>query len=464
MSGPKRGTRRRYLRALCSVGSGALLAGCPSTAEQQDPDETPTPEGETPESPTHRDATTPEPDLPPIAEEFETAVNVVDAGVDPDGSTPLRPALDLEDDTLLYFPEGRYRLDGEWDFSSVADLALVGDGAVIVPPAGYRGNLLFAGDDPNTRSLYVSGLTFDSTGPDTGARPINVRVKDRLVVEDVVVNGTTRVMRFEVVTPDGSGTIRRLQLPDGGFPLENQAARKGKGEVGCLVTPNNRGELRFVDCYVEGFADNGLYASPSRGPIEVLRGTYANNGIANVRVSGPGRVRNVTVRCTRAPQGFPANMRGIWARGGRCTVENCDVRLHRVTGSAGAIVTESGGLIRDSRIRIDADDVPGIHVYPATGSTPEPIRCTEIDVVGSASNGSAVLVRDRDDCTFDGFTVTQTGADRDGFHLIRSRESIIRDTSIAVTGDPLVFEESEVATEDVTVTDPDTEAPDRLHV
>jgi hypothetical protein len=381
---------------------------------------------------------------PTVASEYGTAINVVEEGVDPDGSTPIREALagSLGEDTLLFFPPGRYRIEGTWDLSESERVALVGEDATIVPTEGHAETLLFSGEETTVRSLRVEGLTVDCSTPGTGPRPLNVRVEEELVVRDVAVRGSSRAMRFDVMDPRGYGKITRMALPHGGL--------RGQHAVGCLVGPSNRGAITFKDCTIAGFPNNGLYASASEGPVTVEGGTYRNNGIANVRVSGPAAIRGATVECTRAPEGFP-NMRGIWLRGGRCSVDGCDVRMSEVTYSDGAVVGTWQGDVRNCMLRIDADEVSGITVNPARVSPPPPqggpgASCTNVDVIGTAAGGTAVTVTDHDSCVFDGLSVQQTGTDRNGVHMIRSDDSSIIDTTIDVTGTALRFENSAVET------------------
>jgi len=113
--------------------------------------------------------------------------------------------------------------------------------------------------------------------------------------------------------------------PGSTSPIQTVAA--ASNECGCLTAANRdrsdgmsrrpakRGEIRFVDCHVAGFPDNGLYASPAPGVVTVSGGRYANNGIANVRVSDGSEVRGVHVICDEARDGVQ-NMRGIRLREG----------------------------------------------------------------------------------------------------------------------------------------------------
>jgi len=440
-------TRRRFLQtAVCAAGVG--FAGCsddddPKPTDNLDTDSTQRTEFEPtrPSPGSDEPVQTPE-QLHPLADEYETAIDVVTAGVDPNAEASLRDQLgDLGRDVLLYFPEGAYLIDGSWDLSAFDRLAMVGDGATLVPPDGYRGTLFYFGNERETSSFRLEGVTFDFSAEGTGPRPMNVQVTDDLQLRDVEIQGPTRGVRFDVTDPDGTGEIKGLRLTDGGLP--------GANAVGCLVTPKNRGELVFEECTITGFPNNGLYISPSQGPVSVVGGRYANNGIASVRVSGPCTVKDVTVECDRAPDDF-LNMRGIWVRGGDCSIEGCDVQMKDLTYSDGAVVGSWRGTFDDTRIRVDTDDVPALSIKPDDETKPSDadtelgIDCTDIDIEGTAANDTAVFVTDYESCSFERVTVQQEGDNRDGFYLIRSDGSVIRDSVIDVTGKPIRLENTTI--------------------
>jgi len=317
--------RRRDLLRIGAAGATVALAGCWGDGDDGDPS-TDDPSGAD-EHADRDDGLDPDRDRErergdgiPYADEYGTVVDVVaDAGADPTGEESIHDALEsaVGDDTLLYFPAGRYLMEDLWTVPQFEHLGIVGADATIVPPQGYFGYLFVLGLPDRTASdLLFEGLDFDFTASDTAPRPVQAQVDDGLLVRDVSVTGLGGTARFDVTAPNGEGVVTGLQMPDGG---------REPNPVGILVGPANRGRLRFEDCHVEGFQGNGLYASPSNGPVEVVGGLYANNGIASVRVSSPATVRDVTVRCDEAPAEF-RNMRGIRLRHGEdVLVENCTV-------------------------------------------------------------------------------------------------------------------------------------------
>lgn len=379
----------------------------------------------------------------PYSDQYGTVVDIVaDGGADYEGGTSIVPVLEAYagDDTLLYFPPGEYLMDGVWERPSFQHLGLVGESATIVPEPGEFGYLFVLGyPSTGARGLLFEGIDFDCTADNVAPRPLQVQVADDLVVSNVAVAGVTGTARFDVTDPEGTGVVTGLELPDGG---------RDPNRVGILVGPENRGHLRFERCRVEGFPGNGLYASPSNGPIEVVGGTYANNGIASVRVSGPAEVRGVTVRCDEAPEGF-RNMRGIRLRHGESVlVEDCRIELTEVTSSGGALVLGQlldAATVRNLEIECSIDDVHAINVKsPRGGSAAGEFTFENVTITGTAAGRSAVRISDRTGCRLDGLDVEQTGPDRDGIHFIRTTDSVLRDSAIDVTGEPLVLRDSEV--------------------
>jgi hypothetical protein len=431
------GIDRRDLLRLGAAGLAAAIAGCTDGDDGPGDDAADEREGRSGEGDPDRTASI------PYADEYETVVDVVaDAGADPDAGQSILPVLEREggDDTLVYFPPGEYLMDEIWEVPAFEHLGVVGEDATIVPRLGDFGYLFVLGFSHRSASdLRFEGIDFDFTAEDTAPRPLQAQVDDGLTVADVSVKGVGGTARFDVTEPDGEGVVRNLSMPDGG---------REPNPVGVLVGPANQGLVRFEDCHVSGFPGNGLYASPSNGPIEVDGGLFENNGIASVRVSSPATVRDVTVRCDEAPSGF-RNMRGIRLRHGESiTVENCRIVMRDLTYTDGGLVIEpmmESATIRDVEIDCSVDDVPAVHVkMPRHGNAAAEIDLENVAITGDAAGGSAVQISDRVNCHLDGLDVEQSGADRNGIHLVRTTESILRDSEIDVTGDPLILEASQL--------------------
>ncbi|MFW5934281.1 MAG: hypothetical protein ACOCQL_00350, partial [Halolamina sp.] len=283
-----------------------------------------------------------------------------------------------------------------------------------------------------------------------------------VLYRDLSVRGPSDVsgdiVRLDVTTPEGIGVVDGLSLPDGS-PVPSV--------TGCEVGDNNHGDVSFYDCHIAGFPDNGLYADPPEGSINVFGGFFRNNGVAGVRIttSEPSLVRGVRVRCDDA-DGAGENMRGIRLRGGYDhVVEDCVVELLDVTSSDGAVTIASelaSATVRNCHLHVDADGVNAIRVKSPNADATDavragPFRFENVRITGDAVGGAAVQAADRRGCTFSNLQIHQSGADRDGI-VTTNVEGELLDTCISVTNDALSLRNSQIERRNVRVgDDPETE-------
>ncbi len=434
-------TRRQYVSRLGGVALLGALAGCPGT---DGPDmDTPSPVGTPTTDGTQADRDRPEP------EAYETVVDITEAGADADGEESIVSTLEDIDtsNTLVRFPKGTYFMDDTWGPKGAERLGLYGPEATITTVEEFTGPLFSLGTDGAVADLFVGGFTFDLTPEDTGPRPINGRVTDRMRIDNVTVRGEMDIdqdgMRFDVVEKDGHGVVWNLRMPDGGDPEYKN--------TGCYVGESHVGELRFQNCRFDGFPDNGLYASPAKGRVNVVGGQYRNSGVANIRVSGPSTVRGVVVRCDEARDGVE-NMRGIRLRGGSdVVVENSRLVFDTVTSSDGAITCAEwleAATIRNTHITVNADDVPAIWAKPPSGNRSNvrdhPIQIQSVRIDGSASSGAAVRISERSDTLLSDLCICQHGDGRDGIAVSGADGTTVRGSAITVSGQPLATGERSV--------------------
>lgn len=405
--------------------------------------------------------TTPPPDdrVQTILEEtdvYDTVINVVDEGVDPDGDQSITPFLqeNAADNRLLYFPAGTYLVDERVDLPSVSHFGLVGDGAVIRPGEDFSGYLLVADKETEATGVHIEGFEFDFRDRNELLRAIHAQVAGDLLVRDVTVRGVQRtdsaLVRFDVMS--GSGVVERLILPDGGIP--NSRA------IGCLVGPLSRGKLRFVDCHIAGFPNNGLYASSAPGSVVVEGGSYRNNDIANVRVGDGSTVRGVYIECAIDSKNV-SNMRGIrLRRGSDVLVEDCQIKLSDVSSSDGAIVISRGlnsATIRNTSIRLTTDSVPAIWAKtphsPDAASTADGLQCEHVTIDGAAESGSTIIIDGRDGCTLEDLCIRHPDGNRNGINVRHTDSGTVQNVSIDVGGEPIAITASTVQMANI-VTDP----------
>ncbi|MDQ2051495.1 right-handed parallel beta-helix repeat-containing protein [Natronolimnohabitans sp. A-GB9] len=412
------------------------------------------------------------------ADEYETVVDVVDAGADDTGEESITPVLEEQraDDTLLVFPEGRYYMDEQFRFTGFENFGVVGDGATLVPAdfhafdgPQYRLFRLGVSYAPGGR-IRFEGFDVDQTAPDTGIRTIEATASQRLEVRDIEIrgehdSGTWGPGMFALSDSDGRGIVERFRAPDGGVHVDEtpNAGNMWRGPIG-IEANTNEGHLEFVDCELGGFPDNGLYAANDRGTVVVDGGRFENSNGANVRLGGEGSViRNATISVDRT-RSYDNSQRGLrLENGNELHVEDVDISITAPQPTSHAISVMNSSQrsrIEDVTIEIRGDAVNhGIVVSPDAGYTwidggeivhetaggyPLWIKESDrqeralvelLDISGEAGVSSAGF-RDgircgRDNCRFSHVTVDQPGrdgADRNGLVLTGDDATLYRCT------------------------------------
>ena len=242
------------------------------------------------------------------ADDYETVVDVTEAGADDTGGESITSVLEANagNDTLLVFPSGEYRMNEQFRFTGFTNFGMVGNDATIVPgtiESIYR-NVVTAGEFDGAARLFrlgvsyapgedllVEGFNFDFTAASTGVRAIEAYVTDDMDVRDIDVigehdTGTFGPAMFSVTEPDGIATVEGFRAPDGAAFTEDTVGDITVGPTGILVPPSHNGKLWFRDCELGSFPDNGLYASSPNGRVIVQGGTFRNSNVSNIRLMG----------------------------------------------------------------------------------------------------------------------------------------------------------------------------------
>jgi hypothetical protein len=144
-------------------------------------------------------------------------------------------------------------------------------------------------------------------------------------------------MRFYPTSESAEVVARNFNLPDGSVDGDHTAI---------FVPRDAQGEAWFIDLHVEGWADNGLYASSpgyasggGGAEIHVRRGLYKNNNISQVRIGSTNSSVVGTVTVADAPS--PANQNGDRnARGLRIRAAGENIRVEMSTSLSPALRTE----------------------------------------------------------------------------------------------------------------------------
>ncbi|WP_312907996.1 right-handed parallel beta-helix repeat-containing protein [Natronosalvus caseinilyticus] len=320
--------------------------------------------------------------------EYRHVVNVVEAGADNTGNKSITPVLRnlRKDNTLFYFPPGRYAMDSQLRFTKFDNVAFVGNDATLVPANYYNfdgpqyrlfrlGTLSRPG-----KKLRFEGFTVDQTAKNTGIRTIDTVVTDRLDVEDIYVkgehdSGTMGPARFDVIGSNGTGRVVDFKAPDGGENASNTphaGKTSTRGPIGILAN-ETAGELTFRRCHLGGFPGSGLYACNGSGKVIVHGGLYQNSTSASIRIGGSDSVvRWPTIEIDDVDEKYPSH-RGIRVERGDVTIKGAAIRVSDPSPSNHAISVLSNcesAWIENTTIEMSGNDVNhGIVVSPGAGET-----------------------------------------------------------------------------------------------
>lgn len=400
---------------------------------------------------------------------FDTVIDAVDAGADPDGEEPINEMLEAYagDNTLLVFPDGTYRLqpitlEGYHMFGiSGADGAqptfLADEGHCV----GGGNSFLHL---ENVEEFLLDQIRFDFTDREAGGK-IRITATGDGTVSNVHATGqcAEQVAQFRVDVVDDSATAVI-------YGLELEGSNPDQWLTGVFVGEQHAGELVFRDCSIEGFTDNGLYASApglsdgAGGVVTVEGGTYRNNNVANVRLGSAGSVASGVKSISNSPPPSEgevnANARGFRLRSGYGQlIEDCDVEISANSRfTHGGIVfheTNGGATVENTRIEINRDDTPAIRLFPKHNGHPETAAFEEVEITGDAADGQAIMIENRDETVFRNCTIEQSGAERNGILFRDSADCRLVDSTITVTDYPLVVENSTVTVENTTIRTPD---------
>lgn len=442
-------SRRQFLTALGASLAG--LAGCP---DRQPPRTGTSPPG----SPTSRRTSTPDGDSEtasdaptttedPLADRYETIRDVTDAGVDPTGSERVDEALRelAGDDTLLRFPPGTYRLNS-LTVEDVTNFGMIGSDATLKLDArGRQIHLQFR----RVADLRFEGFSVDNTAENTAAWFDLKCTGGHNVVRDYAVEG------FVDVAERANGFTIMVQGADTSVELDSvDLSRGARNGTATFVFPRREfmdpseaaGSITFRNCVMKGWGKEGLYASAHEGPLRVLGGEYANNGIDQVRIGGGGAdqravVRGVTVRVDEVPSYMPEKyriLRGIWLKeGDGALVENCEVTLANLDESqtpAAVLVKDQFGraTIRDCRISVADVSRPAVLVQEPVDSYDPPtmpsldglppawgVTLENLVVDGAGPDCESVRIEGRDGCAIRDVSIDTATEGADGIGLYR---------------------------------------------
>jgi hypothetical protein len=420
---------------------------------------------------------------------FPNVVDVVEAGADPTGGQTIHEVLYdvVADDTLVVFPEGRYRMDHQFRHTGFENVGFFGPDATIFHGRidALSGSSVSAGEftgparffrlgviyNPG-RDLLFEGFTFDFNAPQTGLRAIEAYVAGGLEVRDVTIagrhdTGTLGPALFSITQADGAGVVERFRAPGGAAFSKDTIGDLWTGPTGMLIDSHHAGTLRVVDSELGSFPDNGLYISGAHGTVHVEGGYYANSNVASIRLKGLGSsIRGATIVVDQAIEG--TNQRGIRVDdGSNLLVDGATVRISDPNGAAirvlddvqtariqnCSIVLDSATPERGIRVSKDAGRVEivdtsvetrggsnAIHVEGHNGPEDAMVLLRNVTITGDAAGISAreAIRIERANCRLDHLTVDQPGPEFRRCLEVIGDDCLINGGSYSSTHHPII--------------------------
>lgn len=381
--------------------------------------------------------------------EYDQVIDIVEAGADNTGEVPIDDVFHehAENDTRIEFPSGTYKANSLIVYK-LSNFAMVGTGdATLVPGEDYDEDRWIAGAE--TRDLTIDSFTIDCTGEGVAPEIALSSYEDftfRNIEKRGYHEGTGIAFTFDMLE-GGDGLVENVVAPDGGKCVGMYA--------------HGDGSMVFRNCHLEGYTNNGLYASRLSDTALVEGGLYKDNNISQVRLGeADSVVRNATIQVTReveGPDSDTVNMRGIRVADGPgpVTVQNCDISMLGSQGTGGIVTAFSGGTMEvyDTRIYIDDTYTTpssdgdltswGVFVDEASGVDPGTRTFRNVSITGGGRYMSAMLIR-RDDNTMEGICIDQSGGERDGIILENSSNNNITDSVIDVADSQFLLRNSSI--------------------
>lgn len=397
---------------------------------------------------------------------FDNVVDAVaDLGCDPNGNEDVTSKVEsaIDGNTLVEFPSGTYRWDGSIS-TNVDRIGLRGktDKVRFKFPSGYNeffvnttcDQALFKNFDVDIRAdQTATGIRINS---DSGFHAENIEHIGRGIVDS---NEVTRCWQVRVNDPNSTGVIKDFVAKKGSAWAHYKG---GDGRVGISVY-GGEGTVKIVDCHLEEFGNNGIYASRTLSAVQVIGGVYRNNNVCGARISGKGSyVEGATIEVDPEKYSGPHTleddsftMRGVlFEQGNDSTggqfddpggaIRNTEITIQENPTTGSAIEVWTGGRtlnVKNTRIVHNNDGAPAVLREKRTSQgshdpSPEPrwLRMNRVEILGSASEGPSVLAEEANGSRIQNSYIEQSGSGREGVVFSNSGDTLVKNTTIKVEG------------------------------
>lgn len=405
---------------------------------------------------------------------FDNVVDAVDdLGCDPNGNEDVTSKVEsaLDGKTLVEFPSGTYH----WEGSVSTDLDRIGvrgksDDVSFTFPSGYNDffinttcdQALFENFDVDVRpDQTATGIRINA---DHGFHAENIEHIGRAIVDS---NEVTRCWQLRVNDPNSTGVLKNFVAKKGSAWSHYKS---GDGRAGISVY-GGEGTIKIVDCHLEEFGNNGIYGSRTLSAVQVIGGTYRNNNVAGIRISGDGSyVDGATVEINPDKYSGPHTleddsftMRGVLFEQGNAStggefdkaggeIRNTDITVEDNPTTGPGIAVWTGGRtlnVKNTRINYNNNGNPAVYREKRTSQgrhdpSPDPrwIRMNRVKITGSASKGPSVQAEEANGSRIQNSYIEQSGSGRKGVKFSNSENTLVKNTTIKVNGKAVQLDSS----------------------
>ncbi|WP_254538911.1 right-handed parallel beta-helix repeat-containing protein [Halomarina litorea] len=425
--------------------------------------------------------------------QFDRIVDAVDdLGWDPSGEREIE--IPTDDGLLIEVPPGEYVFPGTGSKAAPVEGTLTrwgirGTGehwSDVTFRTSNGQSTRFVSSGYRSNGILLENVTFDNgpsrTGGDIG---LTLNARDNVEVHDVEVVGMSGAEPYcrwtikpKVTSPDGEANIVNFRKTG---PSVFTGHGNSDGGGGCF--PGNDGTVNFVDCRIENQGgDGGLYTGKHEGTCNFYNCHFANNDMAVLRMGAGSEIRDSTI-VMDWDNAHPDNvvLEGDWddlaptgTSGIYCSSAefgksgggfyNCDIVVKSTyrRGQAALSINNSEGnmTVKDCRIRVDVDGMPGIWGRnPAdqrlsrhkTPSKPWGLTIENCSITGS-SDDPAILLDHRHGSTIRDCCIQMEGTGP-GIVLEDARDCRVENTNVNTNGQATVFRNCTARTTGITSSD-----------
>lgn len=324
--------------------------------------------------------------------------------------------LNAADNRLLVFPPGTYNFDTPATVTGVENFGVYcPTGGAVFSPRNISNSdpiMQFGTETTPGRQLLIKGIETDTQNQSLIDLTGEVVVEDIRYLAEKTQTGSTFNLKARTVDKDRTAVVRNVEMLQGGA---HQGLADPSNEAGGIyVDPDHAGTIKFENCRLGGFPNNGLYASgPGEsaggdGRVFVEGGYYENSSVSNVRVGGSGsKVEDVTISMNTLKTDF-TQLRGLVCRNaGGHTFENVRIEMSIDNSMAVQHSSQAGSADYDGVTIHDTSTGSKILDLSQQDATdPRPVTMSSFEVYGSSTySGTYPIQAFRDHCNIENWRV-----------------------------------------------------------